>query len=340
MKKRTVGICANYDASEQCLCALFLAGYIVTRYRYATWFTPSEVKPSDLVRGFSHQWDNTVCHPEKPKYKAKAKVCDTLFFFEPDNDLFDLLPPGAVTAFVLNPYTWDKKAKDFAKRCSRVLLLSSEWVKTYSKYPYLRNFSVWPFEPSLHGISRQNIDKKEGTYLFYPAYGFSPIDRQFVCNVAELVNYCRPDIKSVVGFYREGVPPRPGYDPRVFDWRLQKYLQNSDWVIDLNPKPLFGFFPACAGNYGLRWAGFNISPYNDAHSQTRRHLITTETKPVGSNAVKAAPDLEATAVQIVKYIEDVERNAPNTPYISGSWERRCSEFLQTTNHILGIRTRY
>jgi hypothetical protein len=338
MKKRTVGIYAKYDTSEQCLCALFLAAHIVTRYRYVTWFVQNTLKRGDPAAGFSHQWDNAIFPKNKPKFKTKVKECDTFFFFEPDNEIRDLLPSEAVTAFIPNPYAWNGEAQKFAKRCAHILLPSPEWTSVFSKYVHPRNILIWPFEPVIPGTIRSRGDRQNVPYLFYPAYGLSLTDRQFVRDVADLVKICRPEVKSVIALYHAGEQPKPGYDPLAYDWRLREYIRQTDWIIDLNPRPLFGFFPSCAGGYGLRWIGFDIPPYTDSYSRTKRYPLITKTKPIGTCAVKAVPNAEDVAKQIIRHLNTAEKVQDDGT--SGSWEHRCADFLRITNQILGIHTRY
>jgi hypothetical protein len=337
MKKRTVGIYAKYEASEQCLCASFFAGYVVTCYRHVNWFTPNTPKRDDPTAGFSHEWDTGTYPKTKSKYASKVKECDTMFFFEPDMETLNMLPANAVTSFVLNPYQWDDQAKSFAKRCNNILLLSPEWFDFFSQYPYLRNIFVWPFMPIFPSSIRRRRDEKSPQRLFYPAYGLPIIERQFIRKVSGIVKLCRPDLESVIGFYHNGEQPEPGYDPHTFDWRLQKYLRQSDWIIDLNPQPLFGLFPSFACHYHLRWMGFNIPPHTDSYSQTCRHVIETKTKNTGcSRAVKAVPDAESTAEQIIRHIETMEKSQSDAYLVPGSWERRCVEFVKVTRSILGL----
>jgi hypothetical protein len=340
MKKRTVGIYAKYDASEQTLCALAFTNYIVTRYRYVAWFTPDSVKQGDTAYGFSHQWDTKILPKTNPKCSDKIKGCDTFFFFEPETEIFKKLPPNARTAFIINPHVWNDNIKVFAKNCTYSLLLSPDWLSTFSKYQYLSNLLVWPFDPTIAGSPLRKSPNETNIRLFYPVYGFSTLEKCFVKQVADLIRLCRSDVKSVIGCYNAKEPAEPGYDSRVYDWRLHAYLQNSDWIIDLNPQPLFGYFPSCAGNYGLRWLGFNIPPYTDSYSQTRKYPITTKTKDTPVRTLKAIPDAEDTAVQIIRHLETVDKIPSSINYTPGSWERRSEEFLRVTNLILGVRSRH
>jgi hypothetical protein len=340
MKKRTVGIYAKYDASEQSLCALSLINYIITRYRYVVWFTPKGVKAGDPAHGFSHQWDSGIVPKSSPKCNAKLKDCDTFFFFEPDTEILDILPKDASTSFIIDPYNWNSTTKDFAKACTHALLLSPDWMPIFSKYYHLPNLIVWTFEPVMQGATLRKPFAEKELRLFYQAYGFPVLNRHFVKQVAELVRLCRPKTKSVIGFYDAAEPSGPGYDARAYDWRLHQYIQNCDWIVDLNPQPLFGYFPSCASSYGLRWLGFGIPPYTDIYSQTRRYLIETKTKPVGARVPKAILNAEETAAQIIRHLDNAEKTPKDINYAPGAWERRSEEFLRVTDFILGVRSRH
>jgi hypothetical protein len=337
MRKRTVGILAKYDASEQCICAAFLAQYISKCYRYVVWFSPAKPKQTDTLKGFSHQWDKEVIPRTNPKANMRLKKCDTFFFFEPDNEAFDLLPKNAVTSLIINPHTWNTETYKFAKRCTYSLVLSPEWLVYFGRHYYLDNVLVWPFDPAMQCIPRQNPLADKEPRLFYPAYGLEENDLQFVKQVAELVKLCCPQIKSVVGFYDSKEKSVPGYDANTYDWRLQKYLQQSDWIVYLNPQPVFSLFPACAGGYGIKWSGFNISPNTDIYNDSRRHLIDTNTKSIYTGIDQAVPDLDDTVIQLVRRIEMPGKRSEDPNRTSGAWEQRRAEFLRITGKILGIK---
>jgi hypothetical protein len=337
MKKRTVGILANYDASEQCLCALFLARYISKCYRYALWFTPAKVKQSEIAKGFSHQWDKEILVRTNPRINTKIKRCDTFFFFEPDRDILKQLPRDSVTAYVINPYAWNTDTYKFARQCTYALLLSPEWMSYFGRHHYLTNALIWPIDPAMQCIPRQNLNADTEPRLFYPAYGLNNAELDFVKRTADLVKLCCPQVKSVVGLYGTKKQAAPGYDTNVYDWRLQKYMQQSDWIIYLNPRPIFSLFPALAGGYGIRWAGFNMSPNTDNYNMSRRHLIESKTKCVCDKIQWALPDLDDTVMQIVQQIETPLKCTHDPNRTSGAWEQRRAEFLKVTGKILGIK---
>jgi len=343
MKKRTVGIFARYDASEQTLCAEYLARYITNCYRYTKWFVPEAPRPGSRFHGFSHQWDSEVVPwQEKRKDILKSlQSCDVFFFFERNEEILDRLPEGTVTAFVMNPHDPRTETLAFAKRCRYSLVTGSECHKHVTEKERGGHLTVWPFDSVMQCIPRTNPDFERPS-LFFPAFGFSLSERQFVMDVAEIVRLCLPDIQAVVGFYDGNVEPKPGVDSRIHDWRLLRYLQKSDWIIDLNTKPLLCLFPAFAGGYGLPWIGYDIAPNTDGLNRARRHLIQGTIRKDAENGRGGivAPDLETTAEQIVTrlrtaFLGDFDRHAG-----AGVWDNRRAEFLRVTNVILGCKTRY
>ena len=109
--------------------------------------------------------------------------------------------------------------------------------------------------------------------LFYNAYGMSFSERQCVQQVAETVKACCPQSKSIIGYYDRQDTSEPGRDAHTGYFKLMEYLKCTDWIIDLNTKPLFGFFASVAGTIGVQWSGFDLPPNNDEYSAARRHLI-------------------------------------------------------------------
>jgi hypothetical protein len=339
MKKRTVGIFARYDASEQTFCAEYLARYVTNCYRYTKWFVPEAPRPGSRFHGFSHQWDSEVVpwHGKRKETLQSLQTCDTFFFFERNEEILDRLPEGTVTAFVMNPHDRNPESTAFAKRCRYSLVTGSECNRHVTEKAGEIHRTVWPFDSAMQCIPRVNPDFEKRPGLFFPAFGFSLSERQFVMDVAEIVRLCLPDIRAVVGFYDGTVVPKPGMDSRTHDWRLLRYLQMSDWIIDLNTKPQFCLFPAFAGGYGLPWIGYDIAPNTDERNRARRHLIRNITENRHSGNV--VPDLETTARQIVTRLGtpfqgDLDRHAG-----AGAWDNRRAEFLRVTNVILGCKTR-
>jgi hypothetical protein len=169
----------------------------------------------------------------------------------------------------------------------------------------------------------------------------SLFERMFVEQTAELVKLCLPHVQVAVGFYDAKVEPKPGVDSRTHDWRLLRYLQNSDWLIDLNTRPFYTLFPACAGGFGLQWIGFEVAPNTCDSCGTRRHLIQAPVEQTSwQGGQRVVPDLESTVEQIVRFLTtpfhgDLDRHANG-----GAWDNRRAEFLRVTNQILGIKSRY
>ena len=343
MKKRSVGIYAAYDASEQCLCAAFLARYIVSCYRYVHWFVPHAPGPKDRTFGFSHQWDTEVLewHPANQAIRDAVKSCDTFFFFMPNRELFDLLPVGTVTACVFDPRTRGSDTLRFARKCAWPLVTSGEWTRQYPSLALWDSLTVWPFAPSIPCALRRDLDYEQQPRLFFPACGLTLSERMFVEQTAELVKLCLPNVRTVVGFYDAGTEAAPGVDSRTHDWRILRYLQNSDWLIDLNPRPFYTLLPALAGGYGLQWAGFDLIPHTGDDCSARRHLVETRLdRNHPQYGVKAVPDLEDTAEQIVRLLTTPFHGELDRHRGSGAWDNRRAEFLRVTNRILGIKSRY
>ena len=341
MKKRTVGIFARYDASEQTLCAEYLARYVINCYRYTKWFVHEAPSPGSRFCGFSHQWDSEVVpwHGKRKEAIKSLQSCDTFFFFERNEEILDMLPGETVTAFVMNPHDRGSESLAFAKRCRYSLVAGNECCKQIMEKEYGLHPIVWPFDSAMQCIPRTNPDFEKRPHLFFPAFGFSPAERQFVIDVAEIVRLCLPNVQAAVGFYDATVEPKPGVDSRTHDWRLLRYLQTSDWIIDLNTKPLFGLFPAFAGGYGLPWIGYDLAPNTDERNKARRHLIQA-TLPQTPENPHVVPELETTAKQIVTRLGtplqgDLERHAG-----AGAWDNRRAEFLHVTNLILGCKTKH
>ena len=343
MKKKTVGIYAKYDASEQTLCASFLTGYIIKRYHYVKWFVPYAPTPGSRSWGFSHRWDTEVVQwtDNEKRLASDAKACNTCFFFEPNGRLLASLPPEATSIFVVNPRALSEDVYRFARKCKYILVTGSQWQEQLAFCDLLPGAINWPFDPSVQCIPRSNLDFEKTPRLFFPTFGFSYAERNFVEQVIEIVRCCKPNIQSVIGFYDAKTEPRPGYDSRTYDWRLLKYLQNSDWIIDLNPKPLYCLFAACAGGHGLQWFGFETSPNTDYYNSARRHLIKTEVRSAGPRqVVRALPDLNSTAEQLVRRLDTPFNDWLDRNTGCGAWDNRRAEFFRVTNMVLGIKTRY
>lgn len=344
MKKRTVGIYANYDASEQTFCAMLLAGYISRCYRHAAWFVPNGIKKGSSVKGLSHQYDSEIvaCDDGKDVYIRRAKECDTFFFFECNEELFSILPKGAVTAFVVNPHTFDSASLSFARKCTYSLLVDDTLRREMRKCDYLQNAVSFPFDPLLPSIPKVNVNFAENAWVLYPAFGLSRGSRRLVKQVAEMVKLCCPHIRSTVAYYDKSESPVPeeGIDTLCHDWRLVKYLHNADWIIDLNTQPSLCLFPTFAGCYGIQWSGFNVSPNTDKFNQARRHLIETPVKKAGRWAERAMPDVEDTVTQIVRQLTGTFYNDLDRNRASGIYDQRKNVFIKTIGMLLGSKVKF
>ena len=335
MKKRTVGIYAPYDGSEQTFCAEYLAGYITRGYRYIKWFVPDSTDLKGRARGFSHKWDSEVVpwHGNLKTAKKIAAGCDTFVFFEPNEELFDRLPHAAVTALTVDPGNRTEPYLDFAKRCT-FTLWPGERRMTEKQAGYAL---AWPFDPVVPLVASGRRDAGKEPRLFFPAFGLGLIERNFVEQIAAVVRHCRPKVKTVVGYYDATVAPKPGRDSRVYDWRLLRYLRNTDWIIDLNPRPLSCLFAAFAGGLEIPWMGYDIAPVSDEWNGARRHMITEPIRRIGS-IDRIMPDLESTAMQIVDRLDTPFQSNLDRHHGSGHWDRRRTEFLRVTNIVLGNKT--
>lgn len=178
-------------------------------------------------------------------------------------------------------------------------------------------------------LIRQNLSREIG------AESYEHLTDRLTEQVAGIVRLCKPNVKTVVCHFDPEIKPRPGNDSRTDDWRLIRYLQNSDWIVDLNQRPVYCLFGAFAGTYELQWIGFEASPNSDPMNAARRHLIR---QPVLNGRV--VPDVESTAMQIVERLERPFQGDLDRHRGSGVWDHRCAEYLRVTNIVLGIRTKY
>ena len=324
---------------------MYFSRYIVQCYRYAKLFVPASPHKGSSYYGFSHQWDTEVVEwQDAPKtMKPLTKECDTFLFFEPHNEILSQLPKNATTAFVFDPRDKASERWQFAEQCSWLLIPCREWMEKYDLPKLFPNtkLAVWPYDPYVQFIPQPKIDFEIAPRVFFPTFGFSLLEKQFVEQVVSILRECKPNIKTVIGRYDANEEPRFGIDPHVFDWRLLKYLQNSDWIVDLNTRPTYGLFAAFAGGYGLQWSGFDIAPNTDYYAKARRHLIHAEERESRiPNGPRVIPDLASVAEQLARQLSttfhgDLDRDAG-----SGSWEQRRAEFLRVTNLMFGIKSRF
>ena len=283
--KRTIGIFANYDASEKTLCALYLATYVARRYRYAAWIVPEEVTEESRYYGFSHQWDAEVMPLRSEAEAIKERLtavdpntghaaCEICFFFE-DNDLLrSLLPPEAKTALFLDHRALNfAKAGAVAKKYTYVIPPSPYVSKKLVQPNLIWNDLFLPFDPAVQITPKSWIQSGNKASLFYNAYGMSFTERQCIKQISEIVKECCPESKSVICYYNAKDAFEEGKDSKTYDWKLFDYLKHVDWIIDLNPRPLMGFFAAFAGTLGVQWSCFDLPPNTDEYNAARRHLV-------------------------------------------------------------------
>jgi hypothetical protein len=344
MEKRIVGLFAPYTASEKTFCALYFAEHILRRYRHVVWAVPEGVRTGSRYAGFSHKWDKETLPiaSKAEEIKSRLSVLDKhgkflseiCVFFDANDAMYDLLPEGTKTAFFLDPYTWDiDGSRDFAKKCTYVLVASPHVIKKIVQPNLLPNSLLWPFDSMLQLIPKVYIQSGTAATLFYPAYGMSFLERQCLCQVAEIVKACCPASKSVIGYYDAHDAPETGRDARTYDWKLLDYLKQTDWIIDLNPRPLLGLFASFAGAASIQWSGFDLPVNSDEYNAARRHLISF---PEGGLIMKNAEDI---AEQIVRqlttpFADDTDRNKN-----VGAYFRRLKKFTETTNKLFGAKGR-
>ena len=332
--KRTVGIFADYNASEKTLCALYLATHVVRRYRYVAWIVPKAITPESRYLGFSHQWDGEVIPltAKTKKIKDLLTSCEMCFFLEENELLQSLLPAHAKTALFLDHHALDYKQTGIYAKKYTYLLSTSPYISKKLVQPNLIwNDLLWPFDPAVQIAPKSWLNSGSDASLLYNAYGMSFIERQCVQQISEIVKECCPASKSVICYYDNSDAVELGKDPRTYDWKLFDYLKQADWIIDLNPRPLMGFFAAFAGTLGLQWSCFDLPPNTDEYSGARRHLVPY---PKGGltldNSEKIAMHLVRQLTQ--PFSDDTDRNRGSSAYIN-----RLTKFTAGVNKLLGVR---
>ena len=332
--KRTVGIFSNYNVSEKTLCALYLTVHVCRRYRHAVWVVPEDITPKSKAFGFSHQWDNEVMSlaSEVKAIKEKLSDCELCFFLEENDRLYSLLPSSTKTALFLDHRDLDYNQADaMAKKHTYVLSPSPYISKKLIQPNLIWNDLLCPFDPAVQLTASSWIKSGSTASLFYNAYGMSFLERQCVQQVSEIVKKCCPESKSVICYYDANDPASLGKDSKTYDWKLFDYLKQVDWIIDLNPRPLMGFFAAFAGTLDIQWSGFDLPPNTDEYSAARRHLIPY---PKGGltldNAEKIAMPLVRQLTQ--PFCDDTDRNQG-----AGAYVNRLTKFTNCMNKLLGVR---
>jgi hypothetical protein len=353
MEKRVVGIFSPYNASEKTLCALYLTNGIANRYRRAVWIVPEDVPLKSRYSGFSYKWDTErwikaqrkqransrqeiplsvlSLASEQERIKEKLKDCEVCIFLEESETLYSLLPKSAKTAVFIDPYQWQhKQSRDFVKKCT-YSLSTSPWVTKKIVQPYIfTNNILCPFDPAIQLMPKIWTESGMTATIFYPAYNMSFTERRCLQQISDIVKTCCPATKSVIGYYDTKETSEPGRDARVYDWKLLDYIKQTDWIIDLSPRPLMGLFAAFAGSLGIQWSGFDIQPNKDEYSAARRHLLPypkeglTATKKIAEHIVRQLS---------TPFNDDTDRNKGMSSYIN-----RIDEFTKAMNRIFGKKS--
>jgi len=336
MQKRIVGLFANYNASEKTLCAMYLAKHVIHRYRHVVWVVPDDVSSKSPYFGFSHKWDASVKSLQSKGAEIKKQLAswEMCIFFEENEVLYSFLPAVAKTAVFIDPYTWNPdSSRSFVKKCTYALAVSPYVTNQIIQPHTLFNHLLCPFDSTLQLIPKAYFSSGQTAVLFYPAYGMSFLERQCIQHVSEIVKECCPDTKSVIGYYDANETPELGRDARTFDWKLMDYLKQTDWIVDLNPRPLMGLFGSFAGALNIQWSCFDIPPNNDEYNEARRHLIPY---PKGGLTLENADKI---AEEIVRHLmmpfrDDIDRNKR-----AGSYSKRILEFTRAMNKLFDAKSR-
>jgi hypothetical protein len=316
--KQTVGIFSDYNATEKTFCALYLAEYLIEqRYRQVVWIVPNDVSLGNRYYGFPHKWDTQVLSLETQSAKIQEVLsdCKRCIFFDESAPLYDLLPAKTKTSLILDHRTWKgKPSRSFAARCTNTLSVSPYVTNKIVRTNLLDNTLSCPFDHSIQMIPKAAISSGQTATLFYPAYGMSFLERQCLSQIAEIVKACCLATKSVIGYYDARGIQLPGLDAKTYDWKLLDYLKQTNWIIDLNPRPLMGLFAAFAGALSIQWSCFDIPPNTDRYSAARRHTV-----PYPKGGLTAA-NVEKIAEHLVRHLnmtfnDDNERNKDAGSYI-------------------------
>ena len=322
--KRTVGIFASYDASEKTFCALYLAEHILKRYKHVVWIVPDDATAKSRYCGFSHKWGVEIISLKSQTERIKEELsnCEICFFFNESERLFSLLPKETKTIVFLDPHKWTTNSRSFVKKCTHSFSVSPHITDTLVQRNLLENTLSCPFDHCLQMIPKVGISSGKAATLFYPAYDMTFFERQSLYRVSSIVKKCCPDSKSVIGYYDMHESSEPGKDAKTYDWKLIDYLKQTDWIVDLNPRPLMGLFSAFAGALCVQWSCFNISPNTDAYSASRRHTIPY---PNGGLTIANAEEI---AMHLVRQLntsfnDDAARNRG-----AGSYAKRLDGFKE------------
>jgi len=354
MEKRVVGVFSPYNASEKTLCARYMTESIDNRYRRVFWIVPDDVPLKSRYSGFSYKWDTArpmydlrkrrATDPreeiptilslasEQDQIKEKLQKCTMCVFFEESEALYSLLPKSASTAIFLDPYRWNPgTSRPFSQKCTYVLSSSPWVVKKVVERNLLFNNILCPFDPDIQLIPKAVLPTMNAATIFYPAYDMTFTERRCLQKIANTVKACCPDTKSVIGYYDPHETSEPGRDAHCYDWKLLDYIKQSDWIIDLNPRPLMGLFAALAGAMGIQWSCFKIPPNTDQYSAARRHLVPYPKKGLS--------DTKSIAEEIVRQLTAPFNGEYDRHKDAGSYISRINEFTRAMNKIFRSKNR-
>ena len=308
---------------------MYLIEHMIWRYRQGVWVVPDSVPQESRYHGFSYKWDAKVL-PLKSKAKRIKEAlanCEIFFFFDESERLYSLLPETTKTVLFLDPLKWNKRYYAFAKKCTHTFSVSPHVTHTVTRCNLLENTILCPFDHNLQMMPKVSIASGKAATLFYPAYDMTFMERQCVRQIAEIVKACCPGSKSVIGCYDKNEASSPGVDARTYDWRLREYLTQTDWIIDLNPRPLMGLFSAFAGALGIQWSCFNVPPNTDTYSATRRHVV-----PYPKSGLKVY-NAEEIAGHLVRQLNVVFNDDNHRNKCAGSYAKRLDGFTEAMNKL-------
>jgi hypothetical protein len=134
-------------------------------------------------------------------------------------------------------------------------------------------------------------------------------------------------------YYNNKGVSEPGIDARAYDWNLIAYLKQTDWIIDLNPRPLMGLFACFAGSMGIQWSCFDLPPNNDEYSAARRNLIPY---PKGGLMLENAPII---AEHIVRQMTTTFNDETSRNMNAGAYSKRVRDFGKVLNMLFGSKSR-
>lgn len=328
MKKRYIGIYANYDASEQTWTALYLARYISQQYRFVKWIADDSIV-SPKYQGFSFHWDSKLTSVKDFKPNPNSEVYSAVLMFNRNDTLLAKIPNDVITVFIPDCYSFDKDDYIFAKKCKYVFIPCEFWLDQITRRYYADNYTLWHYYPVTQYASK--LPSKDGKLrLFFPVFGLSMKDIHFIEKVIDITKQINPDIHTVLGNYNAILSERQGYDTKVFDWRLHDYIRETDIIIDLNPQLKYGFFPMYAAGHEMQWIAYENPLVNEQLASAHRNLLTPPSPDYTTE------DLENVSRELTQAVLRLQQG--NTVDNSNYWTIRCQRFIETTNLLLELLT--